>query len=139
MTSRPLGLFAARKIDSEEYTSFTAEMPNIAAGDDQFLDPVERVGKLRIRPMLDSERTPNSVGQYPAGASWLIFFSETGRQLRAIVKLPFGRRKNTPSNIALAVDQVEKHHPGYGLMFRVARDGVDPFQATFVFDTPEPV
>jgi hypothetical protein len=123
-------LYVATHAVSGKMTSFVADTPNLEAGDAQFLDD-ERPFELQIRPLLASERTPNSVDDYPPGAHWLIFKSRSGKQLRAIVKLPFNRRKNTRSNALRAVEEVEKYDLRFGALFRLASRGVDPFTDDF--------
>ncbi|HHY50166.1 MAG TPA: hypothetical protein GYA10_10510 [Alphaproteobacteria bacterium] len=126
----PRGLFTARSAISGKYVSFTAPAPDLAAGDAQFLDE-SRPHELQTRPLLSSERTPNSIDEYPPGAQWLIYRSPTGKQLRAIIKVPLRYRRNVRSNMERAVEQVEKFDLAHGAMFRLALNGIDPFTQPF--------
>jgi hypothetical protein len=133
MTGRPIpsrGLFTATHAITGKLVSFAADVPDLAAGDAEFLDAA-RPFELQIRPVLSAERTPGAIGDYPPGAHWLIFKSATGKQLRAIVKLPFSHSRNTRSNAMRAVRQVERYDLRYGALFRLVSRGVDPFTDDF--------
>lgn len=124
------GLYTATHAITGKLATFEADAPDLDAADAQFLD-ADRPFELQIRPVLSSERTPTATGDYPPGAHWLIFKSVTGKQLRAIVKLPFSHRKNTRSNALRAVREVEKFDLRYGALFRLVSQGVDPFTDDF--------
>ena len=124
------GLFTATHAITGNLVSFEADTPDLRAGDAEFLD-VDRPHELQIRPVLSSERTPTAIGDYPPGAHWLIFKSPTGKQLRAIVKLPYAHRRNTRSNALRGVREVEKFDLRYGALFRLVSRGVDPFTDEF--------
>jgi hypothetical protein len=134
----PLALITARRVENDDLVSFETNELDVRPGDAQFFDDNERVGRLHLRPLLKSERTPRAQGEYPPGAHWLVYFSETGKQLRAIVRIPFNRRRNLQASIGYAVQQVANFNLAYGVLFRVAQGGKDPFTTpiTVIYDQP---
>lgn len=121
-----LGLFTARPMSGEGFATFAAPAPNYGIGDAQFFTE-DRPGLIQIRPLLNTDRTPTAVDTYPRGAMLLTWKSPNGKQLRAMVKLPFNRRSNIASNVELAIQRVERFSVAYGKLFRMAQAGIDPF------------
>jgi len=127
MTDAPQrGVFFAKGPVGDDFRSFIDDAPDWAPGDAEFLD-ADRPHELQVRPLLKSERTPRTTGEYPPGAHFLIYRSPTGKQLRAIVRLPFSRRKNIRSTAEYAVRQVAKFSAAHGVLFDMALRGLDPF------------
>lgn len=107
-------------------TTLRNQMPDCGPGDLAFLDH-SRPHDVQIRPMLDGERPEGSPGPFPAGATWLIWTSPQGMQLRALVTMPPPYRKNIGSNVARAIRQVAHVSPAHAKAFELALSGKDPF------------
>lgn len=122
----PKAMVTAVDDDGNMITTIENPYPDLAAGDLAYLDQ-SRLHEVQIRPMLDHERPPSSVDNYPVGAMWLVWQSRSGFQLRGIVHMPAPYRKNIRSNVSLAIRKTEKFSPLHGKLFALVHSGVDPF------------
>lgn len=107
-------------------TTLVNPYPDVAAGDLAYLDPA-RPHDVQIRPMLNSERPPDSRDSYPPGAMWLVWTSRSGFQVRSIVQVPAPYRKNIRSNVSRAIAKTAKFSTAHGHLFALAHAGADPF------------
>lgn len=108
-------------------TSVLKQFPDTSAGDLAYLDH-SRPHDVQIRPMLDGERPRGSARSFPPGATWLVYISPLGFQLRSLVTMPSPYRKNIASNVARAIRRVARVSPAHAAAFEMAMGGVDPFE-----------
>jgi hypothetical protein len=98
--------------------------PDFTAGDTQFLDD-DQARPVQIRPILEHEKHPDRA--YTPADRMLVCRGFGPKEIRGFVRMKPGYRENTPRNVALAVQQIEKHMPSLGKFFREALAGRDPF------------
>lgn len=121
MTPSRHGLYLQRGPVGDSLISRAVTVPDYTIGD-QLLDS-SRPHDVQLRPMLPSERTPNSTGRYSRGARMLVFKPLIGMELRAFVHMPSGRRDNTEANVRLAVAELSKFDRGVAKLFEMALEG----------------
>lgn len=110
-------------------TSVRSAYPDPSIGDLVYFDQ-SRPHDVQIRPMIDGERPEGSGGPFPPGATWLVYQSPFGFQLRALVTMPAPYRRNIRSNVARAIRKVALVSQAHAQMFELAHSGIDPFAKT---------